>query len=110
MATEKWKHLDEHLRVRLAELNPRQFELFFLDFLSAGISLTIEKHGSEVTKRVISATTYAAGSGHQQDGVDLHVTVDGGEIWAFQCKREKKWTLPKTREAIKAVRFQANHY
>lgn len=110
MATEKWKYLDEHLRLRLADLPPRQFELFFLQFLSAGVSLSIVRHGSEVTKRVISATTYAAGSGHSQDGVDLYVTVDGGEIWAFQCKREKKWTLTKTRTAIKAIRFKANHY
>src|SRR5207237_4156392 len=79
---EKWKHLDAHLRLRLADLDSRQFELFFLDFLGAGISLSIARHGSQVTRRVISATTYAAGSGRKQDGIDLHATVEGGEVWA----------------------------
>ena len=104
------KFLDEHLRVRLADLDPRRFELFFLDLLGANVSLSIERHGSEVTRKIISASTYAAGTGRKDEGIDVHTTVEGGEVWAFSCKRVKKWGLTKTREAIQAVQFRANHY
>lgn len=108
---EKWKYLDEHLRLRLADLPPRLFEEFFLHFLRAGISLTIKRNGQAVTKRVISADLYAAGSGRDQKGIDLRVEVEGGEVWAFQCKRHHKWTPDQTRKAIEsAARFHAQHY
>ena len=111
MPLEKWQHLDERLRLRLADLEPQVFELFFLHFLRAGISLTVEQHGRQITKRVISAETYAAGSGRNQKGIDLRVIVEGGEIWAFQCKRHKTWTPAQTREAIqRASEFQGQHY
>lgn len=105
------KNLDEHLRLRLADLEPRMFEEFFLHFLRAGISLTIKRHGQALTKRVLSAELYAAGSGRNQKGIDLRVEVEGGEIWAFQCKRHHKWTPAQTRDAIKeAAKFSAQHY
>ena len=109
--TEKWKYLDEHLRLRLADLEPRMFEEFFLHFLRAGISLTIKRHSQEMTRRVLSADLYAAGSGRNQKGIDLRVEVEGGEIWVFQCKRQHKWTPAETREAIeKAAQYPAQHY
>jgi len=108
---EKWKYLDEHLRLRLADLEPRLFEEFFLYFLRAGISLTIKRHGQAVTKRVVSADLYAAGSGRDQKGIDLRVEVEGGEVWAFQCKRHHKWTPQQTLVAInEAAKYPAQHY
>jgi hypothetical protein len=111
MTIERWKYLDAHLRLRLADLEPRMFEEFFLHFLRAGISLTIKRHGQEMSKRILSAELYAAGSGRNQKGIDLRVEVEGGEIWGFQCKRQHKWTPKQTREAIqKATQFPAQHY
>jgi hypothetical protein len=109
--SEKWKYLDEYLRLRLADLEPRMFEEFFLHFLRAGISLTIKRRGQEVTKRILSAELYAAGSGRDQKGIDLRVEVEGGECWAFQCKRHQTWTPSQTRAAIQeAAKYSAQHY
>src|SRR5208283_939567 len=106
MMAEKWKYLDAHLRLRLADLEPRLFEEFFLHFLRADISLTIKRNGQTLIKKVLSAELYAAGSGRNQKGIDLRVEVEGGEIWAFQCKRCHKWTPAETRGAIeKASQF-----
>ena len=103
--------LDPHLRLRLAELSPEIFERFFLHFLNAGISLAIERDGERLERRIIEASTYAAGTGRSQDGVDLVAKVEGGETWAFQCKRHKTWNVSKTEEAIaKAAGFPAQHY
>ncbi|MCI0625347.1 MAG: hypothetical protein L0387_27500 [Acidobacteria bacterium] len=114
MPTANWRHIDERLRLRLADLSPQLFELFFLHFLRAGISLTVERHGGQITKRVISAETYAAGSGRNQKGIDLRVEVEGDarkEMWVFQCKRHKTWSPAQTREAIqKASQYPAQHY
>lgn len=108
---ENWKYLDEILRLRLADLEPRMFEEFFLLFLRAGISLTIKRNGQALTKKVLSAELYAAGSGRNQKGIDLRVEVEGGEIWAFQCKRCHKWTPDLTRKAIeKAAEYSSQHY
>jgi hypothetical protein len=108
------KHLDDRLRLRLADLGPQLFEQFFLHFLRAGISLSVERHGSRITRRVISAELYAAGSGRNQKGIDIRAEVEGDgrkEIWVFQCKRHKTWTPSQTREAIeKASQYQAQHY
>ena len=49
--------LDKHLRLRLADLNAEAFEHFFLSFLNAEITLTIERNGERVTRRVIEANT-----------------------------------------------------
>ena len=111
MAAEKWKFLDEYLRLRLADLEPRMFEEFFLHFLRAGISLTVKRHGQAITRRVLSAELYAAGSGRSQRGIDLRVEAEGGEVWVFQCKRRHKWTPAETRTAIaKAAQYAAQHY
>ncbi|MGO8764934.1 MAG: hypothetical protein ACLQSR_07335 [Limisphaerales bacterium] len=108
---EKWKYLDEHLRLRLADLPWRLFEEFFLHFLRSGITLTINRHGQAVTKRIISADLYAAGSGRDQKGIDLRAEVEGGEIWVFQCKHHDNWTPQQTRDAIKAAAdYPAQHY
>jgi hypothetical protein len=108
---EKWKCLDEHLRLRLADLEPGQFERFFLHFLRADISLTIERNGQKITRRVIEAQIYNAGSGREQKGIDVLVRVEGGETWVFQCKRHKTWSVAQTRTAIqKAAQYQANHH
>lgn len=105
-----WQYLDGHLRLRLTALGDKQFEDFFLHFLNAGISLTIQRNGQQVTRRVIAANTFAAGSGRKQLGVDLRVEIEGGEVWAFQCKRHKKWSPDQTRRAITdAAQFNAHH-
>ena len=102
---EKWEYLDEHLRLRLADLEPRMFEEFFLHFLRAGISLSISRNGQAITKRVLSAELYAAGSGRKDKGIDLRVEVGdengggGKEVWAFQCKRRRTWTRGCLRSA-----------
>ncbi len=103
--------LDRHMRLRLADLDPETFERFFLHFFNSGISLEIERDGSRVERRIIEANTYAAGSGRSQEGVDLIAKVEGGETWAFQCKRHKKWSPAQTKAAIaKATDFPAQHY
>lgn len=105
-----WQYLDRHLRLRLTALGDKQFEDFFLHLLNAGISLTIQRNGQAITRRIISANTYAAGSGRQQQGVDLRADIEGGEVWAFQCKRNKKWTPAQTKQAIEdAAQFNAHH-
>jgi hypothetical protein len=110
MSGETWTKLDQHLRLRLADLPAKQFEDFFLHFLNAGVSLTIERHGGKLTRKVISASTYS-GEGQDQKGIDLTAEVEGGEEWCFQCKRHKKWTRAQTLAAIeKAKRYQAHHY
>jgi len=110
MSGETWTRLDQHLRLRLADLPAKQFEDFFLHFLNAGVSLTIERHGGKLTRKVISASTYA-GDGQDQKGIDLTARVEGGEEWCFQCKRHKKWTRAQTLAAIEeAKRYQAHHY
>ena len=75
---EKWQYLDEHLRLRLADLEPGQFERFFLHFLRADISLTIERNGQKLTRRIIEAQVYNAGSGREQKGIDLLVRIGRG--------------------------------
>lgn len=103
--------LDEHLRLRLADLPWEQFERFFLHFLNAGISLSVEREGARVERRIIEANLYAAGTGRKDDGVDLVARVEGGETWAFQCKRVQKWNEGLTKAAIeKAAGFPAQHY
>ncbi len=103
--------LDQHLRLKLAELPWELFERFFLHFLNAGISLPVEREGVCVERRIIEANLYAAGSGRKDDGVDLVARVEGGETWAFQCKRVKQWNESQTKTAIeKASGFPAQHY
>lgn len=102
--------LDQHVRLRLADLDAAAFERFFLGFLNSGISLVIERNAERVERRVIGANTYAAGSGREQKGIDLVAKMEGGETWAFQCKRHKKWTLEQTKQAIKDATYPAQHY
>lgn len=102
--------LDQHLRLRLADLPATAFERFFLGFLNAGVSLVIERHGQRVERRVIGANTYAAGSGRKQKGIDLVAKMEGGETWAFQCKRHYKWSLAQTKTAIEEAIYPAQHY
>lgn len=102
--------LDQHLRLRLADLDAAAFERFFLGFLNAGVSLVIERNGERVERRVIEANTYAAGSGRDQKGVDLVAKMEGGETWAFQCKRRKKWDVELTKAAVTAATYPAQHY
>jgi hypothetical protein len=102
--------LDEHLRLRLEALDDGDFERFFLHFLNAGISLTVMRDGQPVERRIIEANTYAAGTGRKQKGIDLIAKVEGGETWAFQCKRHKTWTVSQTQKAITDATYPANHY
>jgi len=102
--------LDQHLRLRLAELDDGDFERFFLHFLNSGISLVIERNGQRVERRIIEANTYAAGTGRKQKGIDLIAKVEGGETWVFQCKRHKTWTVSQTQKAIADATYPANHY
>jgi len=103
--------VDEHLRLKLPDLPWELFERFFLHFLNAGISLSIEREGVRVERRIIEANLYAAGTGRKDDGVDLVARVEGGETWAFQCKRVKRWDEGKTKVAIAtASGFPAQHY
>lgn len=112
--SDKWEILDELLRPRLSDLDPATFERFLLHFLRAGIDLSIERNGQRVTKRVISAETYAAArhGGRIQKGIDLRVRVEGPEEWVFECKRHKKWDAGQTRKAIQKAssQYQAHHY
>lgn len=109
--TAAWKYLDSALRLRLADLDSKRFEDFFLHFLNSGVELTVQRKGKAVTRRVIRAETYAAGGGKNQKGIDLRVTVEGDEVWCIQCKRHKKWTRAETKAAIKkAAKFKAQHY
>ena len=103
--------IDQYRRLRFNDLEPQVFEGFFLHFLNSGVKLTVTHHGREVTRKIISATTYAAGSGRKQSGIDLRAEVEGGEVWVFQCKRVKQWSASETKEAIeKARQFKAHHY
>lgn len=103
--------MDALLRLRLADLDPIQFEKFFLNFFATRPELTVLHHGRRLRRRVVTASTYAAGSGRKDKGVDVRLEMEGGEIWAVQCKRVKKWEAPETREAIAATHeFQAKHY
>ena len=102
--------LDQHLRLRLADLDASAFERFFLGFLNAGISLVIERNGERVERQVIKADTYAAGSGRDQKGIDLVAKIEGGEIWAFQCKRRAEWDVGLTKKVIAAATYPAQHY
>lgn len=96
-----WKYLDPALRLRLADLDSKRFEDFFLHFLNSGVELTVARKGNAITRRVIRAETYAAGSGKNQKGIDLRILVAGDEVWCIQCKRHKKWTRAQTKSAIK---------
>lgn len=102
--------LDQHLRLRLADLDASAFERFFLSFLNAGISLVIERNSERLERQVIKADTYAAGSGRDQKGIDLVAKMEGGEIWAFQCKRRTEWDVGLTKKAIAAATYPAQHY
>jgi len=102
--------LDQHLRLRLADLDATAFERFCLGFLNAGVSLVIERNGERVERRVIEANTYAAGSGRDEKGIDLVAKMEGGETWAFQCKRRKSWDVGRTKRAIADASYPAQHY
>ena len=102
--------LDQHLRLRLADLDDAAFERFFLAFLNAGIALAINRKGERVERRVIEANTYAAGTGRAQKGIDLIAKMEGGETWVFQCKRHKKWSVPQTRTVVDKATHPAQHY
>jgi len=104
------QQLDQHLRLRLADLDAAAFERFFLGFFNSGISLVIERSGERVQRQVIEANTYAAGSGRAQKGIDLIAKMQGGETWAFQCKRHKSWNVQKTKKAIADATYPAQHY
>ena len=111
MVTSNSAHrLDQHLRLRLAELDDGDFERFFLHFLNSGISLVIEQNGQRVERRIIEANTYAAGTGRKQKGIDLIAKVEGGETWGFQCKRHTTWNVSRTQKAIMEATYPANHY
>lgn len=102
--------LDQHLRLRLADLDDAAFERFFLAFLNSGISLAIERNGKKVERRVVEANTYAAGTGRAQKGIDLIARMEGGETWVFQCKRHQTWTVGQTQKAVAKATHPAQHY
>src|SRR5471032_1317619 len=102
--------LDQHLRLRLADLDAAEFERFFLRFLNSGVTLAIERTGQRVERRIIEANTYSAGTGRAQKGIDLIAKVEGGETWVFQCKRHKKWTVAQSQAAVKDATHPAQHY
>jgi len=103
--------VDALLRLKLADLEPIQFEKFFLNFFATHPELTVLHHGRRRKRRVATATTYAAGSGRKDRGVDVRLEMEGGEIWAVQCKRVETWNASKTQDAIAATHeFQAKHY
>jgi hypothetical protein len=103
--------VDAHLRLKMADLDPIQFEKFFHDFFATRPELTVLHHGRRWKQRVATASAYAAGSGRKDRGVDVRLEMEGGEIWAVQCKQVKKWKVLDTREAIAATHeFGAKHY
>lgn len=86
------------------------FEQFFLHFLNAGISLAVDRGGERIERKVIEAITYAAGTGRNQKGIDLLAKMEGGETWAFQCKRRKTWDVGATGKAVEDATYPAQHY
>lgn len=103
--------MDAHLRLKLADLDPIQFEKFFHGFFATRPELTVLHHGRRLTRRVAAASTYAAGSGRKDDGVDVRLEMEGGEVWGVQCKQVRKWNASKTRAAIaETLAFQAQHF
>ncbi|MCX6937439.1 MAG: ATP-binding protein [Verrucomicrobia bacterium] len=105
-------YLDEHRRLRFSDFSAKAFEDFFLHFLSAGISLVVERAGRRVERKVITAELYHAGTGRDQKGIDLTLRVEGGETWVVQCKRHKTWNVSQTEKAVAEAeaRFPAQHY
>lgn len=102
--------LDQHLRLRLADMEDVAFERFFLGFLNAGITLAVDRKGERIERRVIEANTYAAGTGRAQKGIDLIAKMEGGETWVFQCKRHKTWSVSQTKAAVAKATHPAQHY
>jgi len=47
------------------------------------------------------------GAVDNQQGIDIRAEMEGGEIWAFQCKHYKQWSLADTRAAIAKCTFDA---
>jgi hypothetical protein len=51
--------------------------------------------------------------GDDQQGIDVVATqrgADGGEIWAYQCKRYKAYAPGKLKEALDRMTYQADYY
>src|SRR5580698_1230005 len=82
------------------------FEDFFCAFLASGPTLIVDEDGKRVERSVVNARRYGR-RGDNQQGIDIRAEMDGGEIWAFQCKHYKQWGPAKTREAITECRFEA---
>lgn len=82
------------------------FEEFFCDFLAAGPRIIVEEQGQRVERRVISARPYGR-KGDDQHGIDISAEMEGGEVWAFQCKHYRQWGPADTREAIAACTYPA---
>lgn len=79
------------------------FEDFFCDFLAAGPVLNL--NGKPI--RVHSARPYGR-KGDKQDGIDIRAEMEGGKVWAFQCKHHKNWSDKKTRDAVAACTYPAD--
>ncbi len=89
-------------------------EEFMVDFLNAGVSLPVDGPAGVEEKRILSAVPYDKRGGKQK-GVDIRAEVEGGEVWAFQCKLEthgqrNRWTLAKSKVAVAETSYAAAHY
>ncbi len=103
--------LDEHRRLPLAGLSPKQFETFCLDFFLSGISLRVKHDGAWIEATVKDADTYASASGMAQEGIDLRLHMDSGAQWVVQCKRVKSFRPGDAKEAVKKAQgYQAQHF
>lgn len=69
------------------------FERFCTDLLNHRPAFVVEVDGRPQERRVISAERL--GGGDDQGGADILVTIEGGQRWVVQCKREKRFGPPQ---------------
>lgn len=89
-------------------------ERFMVAFLNSGISLPVDGVNGIQEKRIISAASYGV-KGDDDQGIDVRAKVEGGEIWAFQCKlytrgKQERWTLRDSKKIVAAASYTASRY
>jgi len=84
------------------------FEAFFCDFFSLGITLPAAD-GTEV--KVVEVRHYNV-PGTDQEGIDLVCKMANGESWVVQCKhnRKTKWTEAATKKVCEKCTYNADRY
>jgi hypothetical protein len=70
-------------------LDDGAFEQYCTELLNLHPVVLCSRDGKVVERRVVSGTRLLSGT--SQRGGDIRATMDGGEIWVFQCKRVKEF-------------------